>query len=51
MTFKKPLAILLISLFMVAFKSDKPAYMLFDKEGKNMKYGKMLEEIASADVV
>ena len=46
MTFKKSLVILLASLFMIAFKSDKPAYMLFDKEGKNMKYGKMLKEIA-----
>jgi len=51
MIFKKTLAILVLSLFMFAFKSDKPAYMLFDKAGKNMKYDKMLKEMAEADVV
>jgi uncharacterized iron-regulated protein len=39
------------SLFMVAFKTDKPAYRIFNADGKDVKYGKMLEEIASADVV
>jgi len=51
MTFKKSIVILLASLFMFAFKSDKPAYMLFDKAAKNIKYGKMLKEIAEADVI
>jgi uncharacterized iron-regulated protein len=34
-----------------AFKSDKPAYFLFNKEGKPVKYSKMLKEIVGADIV
>ncbi len=33
------------------FKADKPAYSLFDIEGKSVKYKKMLNELANADVV
>ena len=35
----------------VAFKSDKPAYYLFNKEGKDVKYEKMLKEAVDADIV
>lgn len=35
----------------LAFKSDKPAYKLFDAKGKAVKYDKMLSELAQADVV
>jgi uncharacterized iron-regulated protein len=35
----------------VAFKTDKPAYYLFNKEGKDVKYDKMLKESAEADIV
>lgn len=34
-----------------AFKSDKPAYILFSKEGHTVKYSKMLKDIQSADIV
>ncbi len=34
-----------------AFKSDKPAYLLFNKNGKTVKYSKMLKEIQDADIV
>lgn len=34
-----------------SFKSDKPAYLLFNKEGKAVKYEKMLKEIEDADIV
>lgn len=30
---------------------DKPAYFLYNKEGKTVKYGKMMKEIADADIV
>jgi uncharacterized iron-regulated protein len=41
-----------ISVFLFsAFKSDKPAYVLFNKKGKPEKYEKMLKEIQNADVV
>ncbi len=44
---------LLIILFVIitAFKTDKPAYVLFSKEGKEVKYSKMLKEVADADVI
>lgn len=34
-----------------SFKSDKPAYLLFNKEGKAVKYEKMFKEIEDADIV
>ena len=34
-----------------SFKSDKPAYLLFNKEGKAVKYDKMLKAIEDADIV
>lgn len=45
--------ILIIALFFVftGFKTDKPAYSLFDKEGKAEKYEKMLKALEDADVV
>lgn len=43
----------LIVLFFVfaAFKADKPAYSLFNKDGKSVKYAKMLKQIEDADIV
>ena len=40
-----------IFLVFTAFKTDKPAYLLFDKDGKTVKYEKMLKQIQEADVV
>ncbi len=40
-----------IFLMFTAFKTDKPAYLLFDKDGKTVKYEKMLKQIQEADVV
>lgn len=51
MTIKKTLIIFMASLFMVAFKTDKPAYRIFNADGKDVKYGKMLDEMENADVV
>lgn len=34
-----------------AFKADKPAYSLFNKSGKDVKYEKMLKEAENADIV
>lgn len=41
--------ILLISLH--SFGQDKPAYRLFDSEGKEVRYEKMIRELEKADVV
>jgi len=44
--------LLVASLFVFsAFKSDKPAYSLFDKKGKLEKYEKMLKQLEDADIV
>lgn len=45
--------IVLVVIFLVftAFKADKPAYYLFNKYGKDIKYEKMLKETAEADIV
>lgn len=34
-----------------SFKSDKPAYLLFNKEGKEIKYKKMLKQMEGADII
>ena len=49
----KTTAILLltVSVSLLSFRSDKPAYRLYDAEGKNVKYQKMIETVSSADVV
>ena len=45
--------IVLVTIFFVftAFKADKPAYYLFNKAGKDIKYEKMLKEAEDADIV
>lgn len=49
----KKLQMVLIAIFFVftAFKSNKPAYYLFNKNAKDIKYDKMLKEAADADIV
>lgn len=36
---------------MLSFRSDKPAYMLYDSEGRKVKYEKMIQAVSNADVV
>ena len=49
----KTTAILLlaVSVSLISFRSDKPAYRLYDADGKNVKYQKMIEAVGSVDVV
>ena len=49
----KPSSLFLIalSLVLLSFRSDKPAYLLYDREGKAAGYQEMIEIISSADVV
>ena len=49
----KKFQFLFVLLFFVfaSFKTDKPAYFLFNKEGKTVKYSKMLNDIQNADIV
>ena len=48
---KKILYIILLITIVTGFKTDKPAYRLFNSEGKNSNYEKVLKEASSADVV
>ncbi len=48
---KKILIVIAIFMGLTAFKSDKPAYRIFDQEGKKVKYKKLLEAAKDADVV
>lgn len=43
--------ILLISIPLLSFTGDKPAYQLFNQEGKKVKYDKMLKELVEADII
>ncbi len=45
------IAVILTALMALSFRADKPAYKLYDSEGKSVKYQKMIEAISSADVV
>lgn len=35
----------------IVFSQDKPAYVLYNKDGKKVKYGKMINSSAAADIV
>ncbi len=48
---RKIIYILLLAITAFAFKSDKPAYILYDKEGKTVKYKSMIKELQEADIV
>ena len=47
----KNLSILLILFITMAFTTDKPAYLLYDADGKLAKYSKMIEKLKKADVI
>jgi len=38
-------------LFLIGFKSDKPAYILYDKNGKETSYKSIVSEMKKADIV
>jgi uncharacterized iron-regulated protein len=48
---KFPIGLVVLFFVFSAFKADKPAYKLFNKSGKEVKYEKMLKEAADADIV
>ncbi len=41
----------MVSLALMAFKNDKPAYRIFDSKGKAVKYEKLVKEASDADVI
>lgn len=48
---KKALFIISIGFLGLSFSQDKPAYRIFNGSGKEVKYEKMLEKIADADII
>lgn len=48
---QKAFVISLIFFIVTGFKNDKPAYRIFSKDGKSIKYSKMLKEVEDADVI
>lgn len=48
---KIPLFLIVAAFVFTAFKSDKPAYFLYDIKGKPEKYEKMLKQISEADII
>ena len=51
MIMKHTFIFLVVAIALMAFKSDKPAYRIYDAEGKNVKYSKMVDALQQADVV
>jgi len=49
--FKLNLLIISLAILMLSFKSDKPAYKLFDGDGKESKYSKLIKDASEADIV
>jgi len=48
---KKLLLVTIVFITMASFKADKPAYALYNAEGKQVKYAKMLDALQEADIV
>lgn len=48
---KKLILILTVFIALLGFKNDKPAYRIYNEEGKKVKYEKMINTIKDADVV
>jgi len=49
--YKLNLLFISLAILMLSFKSDKPAYKLFDGEGKESKYSKLIKDATGADIV
>lgn len=48
---KFPIILLILFFVFTAFKTKKPAYLLFNEKGKTVKYEKMLDQVKDADIV
>jgi uncharacterized iron-regulated protein len=47
----KNIALIISSFFLLSMQSDKPAYLLYDQEGKQSSYSELLKLAQNADVV
>jgi len=48
---KSILLSVILFIAITAFKADKPSYQLFNKNGKNVKYKKLIKQAAEADII
>jgi len=48
---KKVIVLITAGILCLSFSQDKPAYRIYNSSGKEIKYEKMLEKIAEADVI
>ncbi len=48
---KHILAILASAFVLLSFTSDKPAYTLYNTDGKEVKYSKMMKDLVEADII
>lgn len=48
---KFPIILLILFFVFTAFKTKRPAYLLFNEKGKTVKYEKMLDQVQDADIV
>jgi len=48
---KTKISFILLIFLSLAFKADKPAYVLYNQKGKEIKYSKMLKKLRKADIV
>jgi uncharacterized iron-regulated protein len=47
----KAVLFIMLAMGLLAFKYDKPAYMLYDSEGKKVRFSSMIEKLEDADVI
>jgi uncharacterized iron-regulated protein len=48
---QKYFLITILAIVSVSFKSDNPAYLLYNSKGKQAEYNKMIEDLSKADIV
>lgn len=44
-------ALVMAAFLSMAFSSDKPAYLLYNQDGKSIKYAKMMKQLEEADII
>jgi uncharacterized iron-regulated protein len=51
MRLKNVLPVMVLSVFLMAFASDKPAWKLYDSQGRETAYARLLKQATEADIV
>ena len=51
MKIKNILLLAVVVMLTMSFKSDKPAYRIYDKKGKEIKFRKLIRKVGDADVI